>query len=115
MLRDLRELALDEDVVLVVDDGSGTYHFRDADFRSPDNLFIDASSSPRTSVATPARPSRFSSFARGQRDTAGQHRRVRSFTVTGRDIVSFVHVDGVGYVRVQDGEVHRTREERRWR
>ena len=41
VLGELRDLALDEGVVLVVNDDSETYHYRDLEFAAPDNLFTD--------------------------------------------------------------------------
>lgn len=110
VLRDLRELALDGGVVLVVDDGSGEHHFRDADFRSPDNLFIDARRVLDDFGGDAGVPQPILSFRGADSETRPASIDGSGVTITGRDIVSFVHDPDRGYVRVQDGAVHTTRE-----
>lgn len=110
VLRELRDLALDEDVVLVVNDDSGTYHYRDSDYSAPDNLFSDAMLVAEDFAETAGEAAPIVVFRGSDTDTRPASVDGSGFTVAGRDLVSFVHVDGVGYVRVQDGEVHRTRE-----
>ncbi|MEM9468324.1 MAG: DUF3048 domain-containing protein [Actinomycetota bacterium] len=110
VLRDLRELALDDGVVLVVDDGTGEYLFRDTDYRSPDNLFIDATVALGDFGGDAGAPDSIVSFRDAESDTRPASVDGSGVTVTGRDIVSFVYDDARGYVRVQDGLVHVTRE-----
>ena len=110
VLRDLRELALDDGVVLVVDDGSGEYLFRDTDFRAPDNLFIDATVALDEFGGDAGRPDPILTFRDAESETRPVSVDGSAVTVTGRDIVSFVFDPSRGYVRVQDGAVHVTRE-----
>lgn len=109
VLRDLRDLALEESVVLVVNDDSETYHYRDADFPAPDNLFTDPSlvSADFREAAGAAQP--VVRFRDAESDTRPASILGTGVTIEGRDTVSFVHHPTRGYVRVQDGVVHRTR------
>ncbi len=110
VLGQLRESASRGDLVLVANDDSGTYQFRDSDFRNPADLFAyvrlirdDFAAQAGAAVGpfafrhdgSPDRPVGVSGAA---------------VTITGRDIVSFVFDPSRGYVRVQDGAVHSTRE-----
>lgn len=106
----LRDLALEGSVVLVVNDDSETYHYRDADFAAPDNLFTDPAlvAADFVEAAGAARP--VVSFRAADTDTRPASILGTGFTVEGRDTVSFVHVDELGYVRVQDEAVHVTRD-----
>ncbi len=110
VLRDLRELALDGGVVLVVDDDSGDYHFRDTDFRAPDNLFIDAKTTLDDFGGDAGSPEPILTFRDAESETRPASVDGSGVTITGRDIVSFVYDPSRGYVRVQDGAVHATRE-----
>lgn len=110
VLRDLRELALDGGVVLLVDDGTGEYLFRDTDFRAPDNLFIDATTALDDFGGDAGRPDPILTFRDAESETRPVSVDGSAVTVTGRDIVSFVFDPARGYVRVQDGAVHVTRE-----
>jgi hypothetical protein len=96
-------------VVLVVDDARGTWHYRDNDYRRPDNLFSDPPAildffGDRAGTPEPI----FTYDGAGETRPAGDVG--VGVTVTGRDIVSFVFVPGEGYVRIQDGAVHLTRD-----
>lgn len=110
VLGQLRESASRGDLVLVANDDSGIYQFRDADYRNPADLFAypalirdDFAAQAGAAVGpfafrhdgSPDRPVGVSGAA---------------VTVSGRDIVSFVYDPSRGYVRVQDGAVHSTRE-----
>jgi len=110
VLGQLREAAGRGEIVLVANDDSGIYQFRDDDYRNPANLFADpglirddfaaqagAASGPFTfrHDGSPDRPG-------GVDGTA--------VTIVGRDTVSFVFDPLRGYVRVQDWVVHSTRE-----
>ena len=110
VLGQLRESAGRGDVVLVANDDSGIYQFRDADYRNPADLFAypdlireDFAAQAGAAVGpfqfrhdgSPDRP--------GGVDGA-------AVTVFGRDTVSFVFDPSRGYVRVQDGAVHSTRD-----
>lgn len=109
-LRELRELALAEEAVLVVDDGSGTYHVRDTDFRAPDNLFSDISLVRDDFAGDADAAAGIFAFRDAASDTRPASVDGSGVTVTGRDDVSFVHDPARGYVRVQDGEIHATRD-----
>ena len=110
VLRDLRELALDGGVVLVVDDGTGEYHFRDDDYRAPDNLFIDAQTTVEEFGGEAGAPDPILTFRDAEGETRPASVDGSGVTITGRDVVSFVHDPARGYVRVQDGAVHATRD-----
>ena len=110
VLGDLRELALAGGVVLVVDDGSGDYHFRDGDYRAPDNLFIDLTKVRGDFGGDAGVPAPILEYRTAESDTRPASIDGSGFTVTGRDTVSFVFDPSRGYVRVQDGAVHVTRE-----
>ncbi len=110
VLGQLRELAAEGRVVLVADDASGQYHVRSTDFAAPYNLFADPLL-VRADFRDQADPAQgivsFRSTDSGPRPSGTTGVGV---TVTGRDSVSFVHDPARGYVRVQDGAVHVTRE-----
>lgn len=110
VLAQIRDLSRDGGVVPVVNDDSGTYHFRDTDFPAPDNLFTDLSviSTDFREAAGAAEP--VLTFRDAESDTRSASIDGTGVTVEGRDIVSFVHHDEFGYVRVQDGAIHVTRE-----
>ena len=98
------------DVVLAVDDGRGVNMYRNREFRAPANLFTDpvdilelfgdeaGAPEPLVNFITSADPER----------PAGEPN--DGVTVVGNDDVSFVHVPGTGYVRIQNGEVHATQD-----
>ena len=110
VLRDLRELALDGGAVLVPDDASGEYHFRNEDYRAPDNLFIDLATVRDDFGGDAGVPAPILQFRTAESDTRPASIDGSGVTVTGRDVVSFVFDPSRGYVRVQDGAVHATRE-----
>jgi len=110
VLGELRDLALDEGVVLVVNDDSETYHYRDLEFAAPDNLFTDVELVVADKGEAAGVAEAIVAFRSSDTDTRPASIDGSGFTVVGRDTVSFVHVPDVGYVRVQDGSVHRTRE-----
>jgi hypothetical protein len=117
--RQLRDAADAGEVVLVVDDG-GELLFRDSDFRRPSNLFteVEAVLEARGDEAGAATPvvafddldldegEGIETFEEAVGAVDGE-----GLTVTGRDLVAFVWVEGIGYVRVQDGTVHATRDD----
>ena len=112
VLRDITVFAGDGGAVLVVDDGSGVNLFRDDEnFNRPDNLFVDLAFifdkfGDEAGTAIPI-------FEYVGGDTAQSSNAVAAdgVTVVGRDTVSFVYDPARGYVRVQDGAVHVTRED----
>jgi DUF3048 family protein len=111
VLRDIVDFAGDGGAVLVVDDGSGVNLFRDdTNFSRPDNLFVDLpfvfeKFGAEAGVASPIFAFRDDETTQSSNSGPGV-----GFTVQGRDTVSFVWDPGRGYVRVQDGVVHVTRE-----
>ena len=110
VLSQLRELALGGGVVLVVDDGTGTYHVRDTDFRAPDNLFVDLEQIRTEFAGDAGTPMPILTCRGAESDTRPASVDGSGVTVTGRDTVSFVHDPSRGYVRVQDGAVHASRD-----
>ena len=106
----LRDLALESAVVLVVNDDSETYHYRDGSFDAPDNLFTDPALVAADFAEAAGAPRPVVSFRAADTDTRPASISGTGFTVEGRDTVSFVYVDAVGYVRVQDDAIHVTRE-----
>ena len=111
VLSDMVDFAGDGGAVLVVDDGSGVDLFRDDEnFDRPDNLFVDLQFvfdkyGGDAGVATPIFEYRLGDTTQSSNSGSGV-----GFTVEGRDKVSFVWDPDRGYVRVQDGVVHVTRE-----
>jgi len=111
VLSDMVDFAGDGGAVLVVDDGSGVDLFRDDEnFDRPDNLFVDLpfvveKYGGDAGVATPIFEYRDGDTAQSSNSRPGG-----AVTVEGRDTVSFVWDPDRGYVRVQDGVVHVTRE-----
>lgn len=110
VLAELRSFAQDGGVVLIPDDGSGAYHYRDTDFRAPDNLFIDLAVVRDEFGADAGAPAPVFTFRGAETETRPASVDGSGVTVTGRDTVSFVHDPSRGYVRVQDGAVHVTRD-----
>lgn len=110
VLGEIRDLSREGGVVPVVNDDSETYHYRDADYPAPDNLFTDPAlvSTDFSEAAGAALP--VLTFRDAESDTRSASIDGTGVTVTGRDVVSFVHDDELGYVRVQDGAIHVTRE-----
>lgn len=110
VLGEIRDLSRDGEVVPVVNDDSETYHYRDTDYSAPDNLFTDPTlvSIDFAEAAGAALP--VLSFRNADSDTRSASIDGTGVTIEGRDIVSFVHHDGLGYVRVQDGAIHVTRD-----
>ncbi len=110
VLGELRALSAEDHVVLVLDTGSNQHHYRDQDFRAPDNLFTDLRQviDDFSDAAGAAQPIfTFRDEESGPRPPSIDG---LGFTVTGRDTVSYVYRDRTGYVRVQDGAIHVTRE-----
>jgi hypothetical protein len=110
VLGQLRESASRGDVVLVANDDSGIYQFRDADYRNPADLFAypqlireDFAAQAGAAVGPFQFRSDESPDRSGGVDGVG-------VTVVGRDVVSFVFDASRGYVRVQDDAVHSTRD-----
>lgn len=110
VLSQLNGLQNDGKVVLVVDRGTGVDLFRDDDYRRPDNLFTNLPDllekyGDQAGTAVPL-------FSYDEPGTDGPAGGVdgEGVTVRGRDVVSFVWDESRGYVRVQDGVVHVTRE-----
>ncbi len=110
VLGQLREAAGRGEVVLVANDDSGVYQFRDDEYRNPANLFAyprllreDFAAQSGAAVAP---------FAFRTDESANRPAGVPgvAITIVGRDTVSFVFDPSRGYVRVQDGAVHSTRE-----
>ena len=110
VLAELRSFAQAGGAVLIPDDGLGTYHYRDEDFRAPDNLFIDLTVVRDDFGADAGAPVPIFTFRDAESQTRPASVDGSGVTVTGRDIVSFVHDPARGYVRVQDGLVHVTRD-----
>lgn len=110
VLAELRSFAQSGGAVLIPDDGLGTYHYRDEEFRAPDNLFIDLPVVRDDFGADAGAPVPIFTFREAESETRPASVDGSGVTVTGRDIVSFVHDPSRGYVRVQDGLVHVTRE-----
>ena len=110
VLGQIRDLSREGGVVPVVNDDSETYHYRDADFPAPDNLFTDPAlvGADFGEAAGSAAP--VLTFRGAESDTRSASIDGTGVTVEGRDIVNFVHHDDHGYVRVQDGAIHVTRE-----
>ena len=110
VLGEIRDLSREGGVVPVVNDDSETYHYRDADYPAPDNLFTDPTlvSTDFAEAAGAALP--VLTFRDAESDTRSASIDGTGVTIEGRDIVSFVHHDDLGYVRVQDGAIHVTRE-----
>lgn len=110
VLSELRQFARDDGAVLIPDAGDGTYHFRDTDFSAPDNLFIDLGVVRDEFGAEAGIPIPIFAFRDAETDTRPASVDGSGVTVVGRDTVSFVHDPARGYVRVQDGAVHVTRD-----
>ena len=112
VLGEIRDLSREGGVVPVVNDDSEIYHYRDSDYPAPDNLFTDATlvSADFAEAAGAVLP--VLAFRDSESDTRSASIDGTGVTIEGRDIVSFVHDDVLGYVRVQDGAVHVTREGR---
>lgn len=111
VLTDIVRFANEGGAVLVVDDGSGVNLTRDdVNFNRPDNLFVDLEFilDKFGENAGPAQPI----FEYLGDDTTQSAVGVpgEAFTVRGRDTVSYVWEPARGYVRVQDGAVHVTRD-----
>lgn len=109
VLNDFVGFARDGGAELVVDDGSGVNLFRDDDFRRPDNLFVEPPAMLEKFGAEAGPAPAIFDFVDGDDQPAGAVDG-SALTVTGRDTVSFVYDEDRGYVRVQDGVVHVTRE-----
>jgi len=110
VLRDIVDFAGDGGAVLVVDDGTGVNLFRDDDYRRPDNLFADLAFvfekfGDDAGAAVPIFEYLDVESSQAPNPLPGD-----GFTVEGRDTVSFVWDPSRGYVRVQDGVEHVTRE-----
>ncbi len=110
VLRELRDFAADGLAVLVVNDDSETYHYRDLDFRAPDNLFTNPSLVLQDFRDSAGAATPILSFRDTESDTRPASVEGPGVTVEGRDTVNFVFDPARGYVRVQDGEVHATRD-----
>ncbi|MEO0495013.1 MAG: DUF3048 domain-containing protein [Actinomycetota bacterium] len=110
VLSELRQFARDDGAVLIPDTGDGVYHFRDEDFRAPDNLFIDLGVVRADFGAEAGVPGPIFAYRDTETDTRPASVDGSGVTVTGRDVVSFVHDPARGYVRVQDDAVHVTRD-----
>ncbi len=110
VLSELRQFARDDGAVLIPDAGDGTYHFRDTDFSAPDNLVIDRGVVRDDFGAEAGIPVPIFAFRDAETDTRPASVDGSGVTVVGRDTVSFVHDPARGYVRVQDGAVHITRD-----
>jgi hypothetical protein len=110
VLSELRQFARDDGAVLIPDAGDGTYHFRDTYFLAPDNLFIDLGIVRDDFGAEAGIPVPIFAFRDAETDTRPASVDGSGVTVVGRDTVSFVHDPARGYVRVQDGAVHVTRD-----
>lgn len=100
----LRNLADNDLVELVVDRDINVDLIRDTDYSRPDNLFsnlveIDEKYGAAAGVATPL-------FSYGSDRSASEAGEV--LNVVGQNDVSFVWDPSRGYVRVQDGEIHAT-------
>lgn len=110
VLSEIRDLSRDGGVVPVVNDDSETYHYRDGDYSAPDNLFTDAVlvGADFAEAAGAAMP--ILAFRTNESDTRSASIDGTGVTIEGRDVVSFVHHGVLGYVRVQDGAVHVTRD-----
>ena len=106
----LRALQNDGLVTLVVDRANNVDLVRDDSFRRPDNLFsnlveIEEKYRDSAGVATA-----LFEYQQGELDERPLGTDVDGVTVVGADTVSFVWDETVGYVRVQNGEVHATLE-----
>jgi len=110
VLSELRQFARNDGAVLIPDAGDGVYHFRDTSFSPPDNLFIDLGVVRDSFGAEAGIPEPIFAFRDAETDTRPASVDGSGVTVTGRDAVSFVHDPARGYVRVQDGAVHVTRD-----
>lgn len=110
VLGQLREAAGRGDVVLVANDDSGIYQFRDEAYRNPADLFAYPElirDDFAAQAGAGAGPFSFRHDGSPDRPTGVDGEAV---TIVGRDTVSFVYDPSRGYVRVQDGAVHSTRE-----
>ena len=109
VLGQLRELAAEGKVVLVVNDVSDIYLVRSPDYEAPENLFTDPAFVREDFGSQAGAVTPVLNF----RDSDSTDRPVgldgAGVTVIGRDTVSFVHDPARGYVRVQDGAIHETR------
>lgn len=110
VLAQIRDLSREGGVVPVVNDDSETYHYRDADFPAPDNLFTDPALVSADFGEAAGAATAVLAFRGAESDTRSASIDGTGVTVEGRDIVNFVHHDDHGYVRVQDGAIHVTRE-----
>jgi Protein of unknown function (DUF3048) N-terminal domain/Protein of unknown function (DUF3048) C-terminal domain len=110
VLRDIVDFAGDGGAVLVVDDGRGVDLFRDTDYRPPDNLFADLAFVFEKFGDEGGGALPIFEFLDGDSSQAPNPVSGDGFTVEGRDTVSFVWDPSRGYVRVQDGVEHVTRE-----
>lgn len=110
VLSELRQFARNDVAVLIPDVGDGVYHFRDTSFSPPDNLFIDLGVVRDSFGAEAGIPEPIFAFRDAETDTRPASVDGSGVAVTGRDAVSFVHDPARGYVRVQDGAVHVTRD-----
>lgn len=112
VLGEIRDLSREGGVVPVVNDDSEIYHYRDSDYPAPDNLFTDATLVSADFAEAAGAVLSVLAFRDSESDTRSASIDGTGVTIEGRDIVSFVHDDVLGYVRVQDGAVHVTREGR---
>ncbi len=106
----LNRTAGNGDVVLVVDDGYGVNLYRNLEYRAPVNLFADPVFLVDKFGEQAGSPTPIVSFNQGAGDPRPTGETAPGVSVSGEYEVAFVHVPGTGYVRVQGGEVHATRE-----
>lgn len=113
VLTDINRFATAGGAVLVVDDGKGVNLTRDDEnLRRPDNLFVDLpfildKFGENAGAATPIFDFLTDDTSQSAAAVAGD-----GFTVRGRDDVSFVWDPERGYVRVQNGAVHVTSDDK---
>ncbi|MEQ8839646.1 MAG: DUF3048 domain-containing protein [Acidimicrobiales bacterium] len=96
-------------VELVVDRGTNVDLVRDTDFRAPDNLFSNLPEIvEKYGEAAGAAAPLFTYRSADDDRVAGDDG--PGATVTGQNDVSWVFDEALGYVRVQDGEIHATQD-----
>lgn len=106
----LNRAAGNGDVVLVVDDGNGINLYRDLEYRAPVNLFADLDFLLEKFGDRADAPSPIVSFATPVGNTRPPSEPGPGVVVVGEYEVAFVYVPGTGYVRLQGGEIHTTRD-----
>ena len=107
----LRSIQSDDLVKLVVDRGTNVDLVRDTDYNRPDNLFsnlVEIEEKYRDDSGTALPLFEYRSAALDERTVGAANEGVM---VKGADTVSFVWVEGNGYVRVQNAAVHTTEDE----